>query len=108
MTQYQFVAWPDFGLPATAASMLEVIAAMHKTNALTKTPDSGESPVIVHCSAGVGRTGTLMATDICCQALDSFNKVRETDRQGERRGGGGGGGGRERELSFWCIAQPLT
>lgn len=65
ITQLQFDAWPDFGAPAHPAHLLglveqteAVICVANKTS--SKQPEADESrPVLVHCSAGCGRTGTF-------------------------------------------------
>ncbi|XP_052761525.1 receptor-type tyrosine-protein phosphatase alpha-like isoform X2 [Mya arenaria] len=54
----QFTAWPDKDIPDNVTSIIEF---RQKVNAL---PRTFHGPVIVHCSAGVGRTGTYIALDI--------------------------------------------
>ncbi|XP_052765389.1 receptor-type tyrosine-protein phosphatase epsilon-like isoform X2 [Mya arenaria] len=54
----QFTAWPDKDIPDNVTSIIEF---RQRVNALQSTLDG---PVIVHCSAGVGRTGTYIALDI--------------------------------------------
>lgn len=55
--QLQFTAWPDHGVPDHPAPFLQFL---RRCRSLTPT-DSG--PVIVHCSAGVGRTGCYIVID---------------------------------------------
>jgi len=55
--QLQFTAWPDHGVPDHPAPFLQFL---RRCRALTP-PESG--PVIVHCSAGVGRTGCYIVID---------------------------------------------
>ena len=65
ITQLQFDSWPDFGAPAHPSHLLglveqteAVICVANKTS--SKQPAAAESrPVLVHCSAGCGRTGTF-------------------------------------------------
>ncbi|KAM0720478.1 hypothetical protein Q7P37_004614 [Cladosporium fusiforme] len=65
ITQLQFSSWPDFGAPAHPAHLLglveqcdAVVCATNKTT--SKQPEPADSrPVMVHCSAGCGRTGTF-------------------------------------------------
>jgi protein tyrosine phosphatase len=65
ITQLQFDSWPDFGAPAHPSHLLglveqteAVICVANKTS--SKQPEAAESrPVLVHCSAGCGRTGTF-------------------------------------------------
>nr|XP_022908500.1 receptor-type tyrosine-protein phosphatase F-like [Onthophagus taurus] len=56
--QFHFTSWPDHGVPMYAQSLapfLKKILALPQETA----------PIVVHCSAGVGRTGTLILADIC-------------------------------------------
>ncbi|CAF0884221.1 unnamed protein product [Didymodactylos carnosus] len=59
----QFTAWPDHGLPDHATSFLMFLRRVKTLNPL----DSG--PIIVHCSAGVGRTGCFIVLDAMVDRL---------------------------------------
>ena len=58
--QFHFTAWPDFGVPDFPTSMLSMIRCVraHHNHLPQET-----GPMIVHCSAGVGRTGTFIVID---------------------------------------------
>lgn len=66
---YLFNGWPDYGKPE-AEDRLALLE-------LTKVSKSvaGDSPRVVHCSAGVGRTGTWIALDFLLQELDAGRMV---------------------------------
>lgn len=55
--QLQFTAWPDHGVPDHPAPFLQFLRRVRSSNPL----EAG--PVIVHCSAGVGRTGCFIVID---------------------------------------------
>ncbi|XP_052219293.1 uncharacterized protein LOC127836657 [Dreissena polymorpha] len=55
--QCHFTAWPDTDVPDTALSLLQFWRKVHSF------ADTVTSPLLVHCSAGVGRTGTCIALD---------------------------------------------
>lgn len=59
LTHYNYLTWPDFGTPDEAE--FEVIDDM--LDKITEIENSGSSKtkIIVHWSAGIGRTGTLIA-----------------------------------------------
>ncbi|XP_055295997.1 tyrosine-protein phosphatase Lar isoform X4 [Sitodiplosis mosellana] len=55
--QLQFTAWPDHGVPDHPAPFLQFLRRCRSLS----TPDAG--PIVVHCSAGVGRTGCYIVID---------------------------------------------
>ncbi|KAK3592252.1 hypothetical protein CHS0354_027126 [Potamilus streckersoni] len=60
LTQFHFTAWPDKGVPKAASSIVQF------WNTVNKVPT--KEPIVVHCSAGIGRTGTYIALDyLVCQ-----------------------------------------
>lgn len=62
---YFYKNWPDFGKPGP-----EDRKALTELTKVTKRV-AGNSPRIVHCSAGVGRTGTWIALDFLLQELEA-------------------------------------
>ncbi|XP_063302674.1 receptor-type tyrosine-protein phosphatase O isoform X2 [Pelobates fuscus] len=62
---FNFTAWPDHGVPSSAAadSLLQFVQMVRHKAAKTK------CPITVHCSAGVGRTGTFIALDRLMQHI---------------------------------------
>ncbi|XP_072589592.1 receptor-type tyrosine-protein phosphatase V-like isoform X2 [Vulpes vulpes] len=57
VTQLQFTTWPDHGVPEAPSALLAFVQLAREQAAATR----GLGPVLVHCSAGVGRTGTFVA-----------------------------------------------
>ncbi|XP_037781153.1 tyrosine-protein phosphatase Lar-like [Penaeus monodon] len=52
VTQYQYIAWPDHGVPHNPFGLALMVSAIRAQQV--------EGPAIVHCSAGIGRTGTIL------------------------------------------------
>ncbi|CAH8522626.1 unnamed protein product [Schistosoma intercalatum] len=80
---FAFFSWPDHGTPQTTEGLLDLLTSVqstylneieklgYKTYENQKIPPP---PVVVHCSAGIGRTGTYVTVDICTKWLaDSRN-----------------------------------
>ncbi|XP_071033354.1 tyrosine-protein phosphatase Lar isoform X4 [Parasteatoda tepidariorum] len=61
--QFQFTAWPDHGVPDHPTSFLMFLRRVQAMNPM----DMG--PIIVHCSAGVGRTGCFVVIDSMLERL---------------------------------------
>uniref|UniRef100_A0A8C7BFB9 protein-tyrosine-phosphatase n=1 Tax=Neovison vison TaxID=452646 RepID=A0A8C7BFB9_NEOVI len=58
--QYHFRTWPDHGVPSDPGGVLDFLEEVHHKQ--ESIMDAG--PVVVHCSAGIGRTGTFIVIDI--------------------------------------------
>eukprot|EP00727_Mastigamoeba_balamuthi_P001178 m51a1_g11057 putative protein-tyrosine phosphatase 1 (398) ;mRNA; f:517831-519572 len=76
VTQYQYSGWPDHGVPKTTLHIRGLMRLLHESHgrsAAPTWPPLGRSalprPAVVHCSAGIGRTGTFCAIHM---ALDSL------------------------------------
>uniref|UniRef100_A0A4W3JZC4 Receptor-type tyrosine-protein phosphatase S n=1 Tax=Callorhinchus milii TaxID=7868 RepID=A0A4W3JZC4_CALMI len=61
--QFQFTAWPDHGVPEYPTPFLAFLRRVKTCNP----PDAG--PVVVHCSAGVGRTGCFIVIDAMLERI---------------------------------------
>ncbi|KAA8581412.1 hypothetical protein FQN60_002993 [Etheostoma spectabile] len=69
VTQLHFTSWPDFGVPFSPIGMLKFLKKVKAVNP----PFSG--PIVVHCSAGVGRTGTFIVIDAMIETMHAEQKV---------------------------------
>uniref|UniRef100_A0AAQ5ZFT0 protein-tyrosine-phosphatase n=1 Tax=Amphiprion ocellaris TaxID=80972 RepID=A0AAQ5ZFT0_AMPOC len=65
--QFHYTVWPDHGVPETTQSLIQFVRTVR--DYVNRSPGSG--PTVVHCSAGVGRTGTFIVLDRVLQQLDS-------------------------------------
>ncbi|KAK3842010.1 MAG: protein-tyrosine phosphatase-like protein [Linnemannia gamsii] len=66
ITQLQYTGWPDFGVPDTPLEVLQLIELADKHNNIMPAGSSSSSsagPMVVHCSAGCGRTGAFCVID---------------------------------------------
>jgi len=69
VTQYHFTSWPDHGVPRYPTSLIAFIRRVQRGH----NKDDGY-PLLVHCSAGVGRTGTFILLDSMLERM----KVEDT------------------------------
>uniref|UniRef100_A0A671MIQ5 Receptor-type tyrosine-protein phosphatase C n=1 Tax=Sinocyclocheilus anshuiensis TaxID=1608454 RepID=A0A671MIQ5_9TELE len=69
VTHIQFISWPDHGVPGDPCLLLKL---RRRVNSF-KNFFSG--PVVVHCSAGVGRTGTYIGIDAMIESLEAEGRV---------------------------------
>ncbi|XP_039670684.1 receptor-type tyrosine-protein phosphatase F isoform X17 [Perca fluviatilis] len=67
--QFQFMAWPDHGVPEYPTPILAFLRRVKACNP----PDAG--PMVVHCSAGVGRTGCFIVTDAMLERMKHEKSV---------------------------------
>ncbi|XP_026882316.2 tyrosine-protein phosphatase non-receptor type 9 isoform X1 [Electrophorus electricus] len=82
VSHYLYVSWPDFGVPKSASAMLDFRARVKQRQELALqtlyphwTGPPGGPPIVVHCSAGIGRTGTFCTLDICLSRLEDIGTV---------------------------------
>ncbi|CAK1546814.1 unnamed protein product [Leptosia nina] len=68
--QYHFLMWKDFAAPEHPHSILKFIKRVNEAWSVAVSRE-----VVVHCSAGVGRTGTLVALDCLLEQLRDTNSV---------------------------------
>uniref|UniRef100_A0AAQ5YXA8 Receptor-type tyrosine-protein phosphatase alpha n=1 Tax=Amphiprion ocellaris TaxID=80972 RepID=A0AAQ5YXA8_AMPOC len=69
ITQFHFTSWPDFGVPFTPIGMLKFLKKVKTCN------PQYAGPIVVHCSAGVGRTGTFIVIDAMLDMMIAERKV---------------------------------
>ena len=87
ITQMQYSSWPDFGAPAHPTQVLSLVEKCntiihsYKANninrSLEEPGEEGERPIVVHCSAGCGRTGTFCTID---SVVDMMKRQRQSRR----------------------------
>ncbi|CAL8098326.1 unnamed protein product [Calicophoron daubneyi] len=80
---FAYFSWPDHGVPQTTSGLRKLLSSVHSVyvDSIGRLGYSSymdqevpPPPVVVHCSAGIGRTGTYVTTDICTKWLsDSEN-----------------------------------
>jgi len=68
--QFHYQTWPDHGVPTSVHPILELVRLMRDVQA------SETRPILIHCSAGCGRTGTICSIDYVW-ALLRTGKLKE-------------------------------
>ena len=78
---FHFTTWPDFGVPDPPTTLIRFVRCFRD-----RVP-TDHKPIVVHCSAGVGRSGTFIALDrllqqmTCQDFVDVFSVVYEMRRE---------------------------
>ncbi|XP_053887317.1 receptor-type tyrosine-protein phosphatase epsilon-like [Malaclemys terrapin pileata] len=81
--QFHYLLWPDHGVPSNAARLLQLVEMVNE-----RVSEAPAGPVLVHCSAGIGRTGTFIALDFLlkmARAEGSVDVFRCVQRLREQR-----------------------
>ena len=79
--QYHYLVWKDFQAPEHATGILRFLRRLNEDYSTDR------GPILIHCSAGVGRTGTLVAIDHMIQQVEDegcisvFNTVCDLRHQ---------------------------
>jgi len=79
----QYGNWPDFGVPTSTKPIRDLLILVSKFMERAFDIYSLNGPIVVHCSAGVGRTGVFIACHICLDKM-RFNLpiyIQETVRR---------------------------
>ncbi|XP_042724890.1 tyrosine-protein phosphatase non-receptor type 2 isoform X3 [Lagopus leucura] len=66
ISHFHYTTWPDFGVPESPASFLNFLFKVRESGCLS--PEHG--PAVVHCSAGIGRSGTFSLVDSCLVLME--------------------------------------
>ncbi|XP_018620437.1 tyrosine-protein phosphatase non-receptor type 4-like isoform X1 [Scleropages formosus] len=73
LTQIQYVAWPDHGVPDDSTDFLDFVSLLRSKRT------SKDEPVVVHCSAGIGRTGVLITMETAMCLIECSQPVYPLD-----------------------------
>jgi protein tyrosine phosphatase len=68
VVHYQYKEWPDHGLPSSTKAFLHLV---HSAKRVDK-----DGPIVVHCSAGIGRSGTFCAVHALVQKMREELKTK--------------------------------
>lgn len=75
----QFTDWPDHGCPEEVQGFLsyleEIQSVRRHANSMLDSSSHCNPPVLVHCSAGVGRTGVVILTELMMRCLENNEKI---------------------------------
>ncbi|CAH1778949.1 unnamed protein product [Owenia fusiformis] len=72
---FHFTTWPDFGVPPSPEDFLDFLDAVRESGAL----DANVGPAVIHCSAGIGRSGTFCLVDTCLLLVKQAGNLDSLD-----------------------------
>nr|CAD2173030.1 unnamed protein product [Meloidogyne enterolobii] len=86
--QLHFMDWPDKGVPSTPFPLLHFINYVADLHCSSQNQDvSSSTPCVVHCSAGIGRSGSFILVDslrrhlLCCDRIDVSEQLKRMRKQ---------------------------
>ncbi|XP_059975127.1 tyrosine-protein phosphatase non-receptor type 2 isoform X3 [Mesoplodon densirostris] len=71
ISHFHYTTWPDFGVPESPASFLNFLFKVRESGSLN--PEHG--PAVIHCSAGIGRSGTFSLVDTCLVLMEKGDNI---------------------------------
>lgn len=77
VVQFHYTKWPDFGIPQTPIAFLKFLKHVRAEGVL----EENVGPAIVHCSAGIGRSGTFCLVDSCLIIVDKYGEDKLSVRE---------------------------
>ena len=75
---FHFQAWPDYGVPSDQGCVLNFL---EDVNSKQESLETRPGPIVVHCSAGIGRTGTFIVIDMIIDQIKMHGLDCEIDIQ---------------------------
>jgi tyrosine-protein phosphatase non-receptor type 11 len=79
--QFHFLAWPDHGVPEKPETVLQFLHTVRQVQKSIRNP----GPIVVHCSAGIGRTGTFIGIDFLMNYIGEGDKSLDRDIDVQKR-----------------------
>ena len=73
--QFHFKAWPDHGVPHDPGPVLAFLSDITLKQSTLASEGLSPGPIVVHCSAGTGRTGAFIAIDILISVITYQGKL---------------------------------
>ncbi|XP_060776894.1 tyrosine-protein phosphatase non-receptor type 6 [Neoarius graeffei] len=64
---FQYLSWPDHGVPEKPDKVLSFLTQVNSK----QQEFPGVGPMIIHCSAGIGRTGTIVVIDMLIDTVET-------------------------------------
>ncbi|XP_011379613.1 tyrosine-protein phosphatase non-receptor type 2 isoform X4 [Pteropus vampyrus] len=71
ISHFHYTTWPDFGVPESPASFLNFLFKVRESGSLN--PEHG--PAVIHCSAGIGRSGTFSLVDTSLVLMEKGDDI---------------------------------
>ncbi|XP_054731113.1 tyrosine-protein phosphatase corkscrew isoform X2 [Anastrepha obliqua] len=78
---YHFQVWPDHGVPQDPGCVLNFLQDVNSKQSQLTLAGEKPGPICVHCSAGIGRTGTFIVIDMILDQIDRYGLDTEIDIQ---------------------------
>ena len=75
LLHYRYVSWPDFGVPDSPTVFLRFLSDVCRSGVM----QSSMGPLVVHCSAGIGRSGVFTLTDVCTSMIEAKKSLDTLD-----------------------------